>query len=102
MGETRSGAGTAASELDEVRVLAGLTPAQRQILGTYLERAQTARGETVAVEAAAADRLAFVLDGQLSIEHRDIAIGTLGRGDHFGIEMVLGKKPHPTAVRTRG
>lgn len=102
MGETRSGAGTATSELEAVRVLAGLTPAQRDVFGAYLGRAETARGETVAVEGAPADRLVFVVDGQLSIEHREIAIGMLGPGDHFGIEMVLGNKLHPTAVRARG
>lgn len=91
-----------AAPLAGVRALAGLTALQRQVLLGYLEHVETARGETIVVESAPADRLFFVERGQLAVEHREAELAALGPGDHFGVEALLGGRAHPASVRTRG
>src|SRR5688572_10249838 len=94
--------GSTWQELDALQALHGLSVDQRSILKDYLEKMQTARGETICVASAPADRLVFVLDGQLTIERGGIPSGVIGPGELFGIEAVLGHRKHPASVRTQG
>jgi uridine kinase len=102
MNDTRAATAEPRSELGTLRLLARLEPAELEALGAYLERVETARGETVIVESAPSDRLIFVVDGELSIEHREVPSGALRAGDHFGVELVLGGQRNAFSVRTRG
>lgn len=102
MSESQSSPAERSSDLAGIRVLAGLSSEQRRTLDAFLERVVTVRGETVIVASAPADRLLFVVDGQLSSDPPDISGGCFEPGDHVGIEMVLGGKRNPASVRTRG
>lgn len=83
-------------------MLERLTPAEREALGAYLEPVETARGETIIVESAPADRLVFVVEGELVVLRHQVVSGELRAGDHAGIELLLGQTHHRVSVQTRG